>query len=199
MNEKLERLLSYEPTPYVIRLPARFRECSFNNFDWADQNPKTWETILDFVEDRLVDANGMPKGLYFYGPFGVGKSHLLSSLYRVMVHKFGEVCEMEYISFADLISEIKARFGPNGNASEFEIEMKEKDYLFLDDITAIRLTDYAAEVFDRFVQYRYDHGKRMLITAQSPLSKLSVDDHARSRLFEMCVLLEIKGQDKRLG
>jgi len=200
MDEKLERLLAYRTTNYVMFLPSQYQECSFQNFDWTDQKPGIWGTILNFIEDKLLDKKQRPfKGLFLFGSFGVGKSHLLAGIYRVIAAKLEDVSELQFIEFAELIDGIKHRFGETGASASFEQIFKSCDYLFLDDITSTRMTEFSIDILEKFIQYRYSNGLRTCITSQFGIEKLDfLSFHARSRLFEMCVPLEIKGRDRRL-
>jgi DNA replication protein DnaC len=76
-GEHMEKL-SYPHSNYLFYIPPAFHHCTLNNFEWKGQNKDLLNAIKTFVEGDI-------KGFYLYGSFGVGKTHLMVALYRVLV------------------------------------------------------------------------------------------------------------------
>jgi len=75
------------------------------------------------------------------------------------------------------------------------------NFLILDDIGAEKVTDWVEEFLYLVVNTRYEKNHPMIFTSNLPLSKLAdkIGDRIVSRVKEMCHIIEIKGEDKRLG
>jgi DNA replication protein DnaC len=73
--------------------------------------------------------------------------------------------------------------------------------LILDDIGAERLTDFVAETFYLIVNGRYNKMLPTIFTSNFTIGELSerVGDRIASRIVEMCDLVELIGEDKRMA
>jgi DNA replication protein DnaC len=180
----------YGHTLYTFYIPPRYHHCMLSNFDFTGQTHLA-KVIKSFVEGDL-------RGIFFYGGVGVGKTHLLVSLYRVMVYKEDDSSNSNifYDSFENVIRELQKK------DSEYDIDyLCDVDLLFLDDITAPDLTvDKTREIFRKIVNGRYEGDMRTCFTSNLSFKKLyegGLHPHAVSRLEDMCEHVEVKGRDRR--
>lgn len=73
--------------------------------------------------------------------------------------------------------------------------------LVLDDIGVEKVSEFVEEFMYLLINTQYEKVFPILITSNLPLSQLAekLGDRIVSRIKEMCDVIEIKGEDKRLG
>jgi DNA replication protein DnaC len=181
----------YGHTLYTFYIPPKFHHCTLNNFDFAG-NTHLIKVIKKFVEGDI-------RGIFFYGSFGVGKTHLLVSLYRVMVYKEDDSTNSNifYDSLENVIRELQKK------EPEYDIDyLCDVGLLFLDDITApLTLSSTKEmEIFRKIINGRYEGDMRTCFTSNAGFKGLrseGLHPHAISRLEDMCENVEVKGKDRR--
>jgi len=178
-----------EHTPYLYYIPEIYHHCTLNNFDFTGQ--KRLVSILK----KFVEGSGKRAGLYFYGGFGVGKSHLLVSLYRIKVSQMDDPSTdvVYYTSFEKLIREAK-------ESSEVIEMVCETECLFLDDISAIPIRDQTSEILRFIINSRYESKLVTCFAANLSTKQLEQEGlhpHAVSRVVGMCEVFKIVGSDRR--
>ncbi len=70
----------------------------------------------------------------------------------------------------------------------------------LDDIGVEKVSEFVEEFMYMLINNQYEKVYPMVITSNLPLSQLAerLGDRIVSRIKEMCSVVEIKGEDKRL-
>jgi len=186
--------LNYRHTPYLFYIPPKYHHCTLNNFDFHGDKSLI-KTIRGFVD-------GDVKGIFFYGGFGIGKTHLLVSLYRVMVAKEEDVSDIFYTSFETVIRELQNRMDAKESTNDYIDYLCDIDLLFLDDITAANLqNNWTVEVLRKIINGRYEGDLRTCFTSNAGLKELyaaGVHGHAISRIEEMCDIIKLTGKDRRV-
>lgn len=188
-------IFEYEHTPYLFYVPEKYHHCTLNSFDFKGQKEKLQSLLKVFIE-----GTGERKGLYFWGGFGVGKTHLLVSLYRIIVAREEDPAVAYYISFEKVMKELYQRIDTKESTSDYIDELCEVEYLFLDDITAVTLRDYPLEIIRKIINGRYETNLATCFASQSSLKQLAelgVAPHAISRIEGMCEIAQITGKDRR--
>lgn len=205
MNVKLfnELLAEYHYSNYLLYVPPQFHHCTLGNFDFSEQKPEMMQCLKNFIEQSEKE-----KGLYMYGSFGVGKTHLLVALYRVIVKLEEDPSESfaYYSSLENIMKELFKRLDKKdrelGTPTEYIEFLTETNWLFLDDITATPLKDYTLEVLRKIINARYEMQLPTCFAANSDLKELEVDGlhpHAISRILGMCKVIKIFGEDRRVS
>lgn len=118
-------------------------------------------------------AGGKPKrGLYLYGPFGVGKSRIAGAMTRELVrHNVDSL--MVYVP--DFMREMRDAV-QEGSLGEKLDRLKKASVLILDDIGAETLTPWTRdEVLGSILQYRVSEGLPVVYTSNLDLDEL--EDH----------------------
>ena len=187
MAERFEKF-EYRHTLYLDYLPKNLQHCTLNNFDFQGQIHLI-KPIKRFIE-------GQTQGIFFHGGFGVGKSHLLVALYRIIVAQEDDTSDVCYMSFESALRELQRP------EHEFDVDyLCEVGYLFLDDITAVDFqSGFTKETLRRIINSRYENEMRTCFTSNAGtagLQEFGLHPHALSRINGMCEIVEVKGRDRR--
>lgn len=183
----------YPHTPYLFYIPSVYHHCRLDNFDFVGQ-----KHLIKVIKKFLENKDSM--GLFLYGGFGVGKSHLLVSLYRIKIAQEDDASPavVRFETFENIVKELR-RIVKEEEKDEYFEELAETDDLFIDDITT--LLPKETETLRRIINDRYENQKRTSFTSNHSLNTLVQEKylhgHAISRLEEMCEIIEITGRDRR--
>ncbi len=138
------------------------------------------------------------RGYYLYGPWGVGKTHLMAgTVHRAIARRIPAVI----ISVPQLLDMIR-KTGRDSN-TDIEDMAAKIPYLCMDDIGKQKDTDWTEERLFMLIDERwklYQTGKaHTSFTSQYPLELLAerLDGAIISRIRGMCKVLFIDGKDKR--
>jgi DNA replication protein DnaC len=194
---RVERLLA------EARIPKRYEHCDLESYMPNDPSQKRAKAdVARFLEKYpLIDV-----GLLFLGNCGVGKTHLAVSLLKQIIlekHDFGL-----FYDFRDLLREIQASWNSVAQASELEVlrPVLSADVLILDELGANKPTEWVRDTIAHIINCRYNDKKLTIFTsnypdaAERPGEETLTDRigaRLRSRLYEMCKVIEIKGKDFR--
>jgi len=141
--------------------------------------------LLDFpgTGQDTVEAMNQGRWLFAEGQLGTGKTHYLVAVCRCAFIA-GRRTRFDYVP--DLLGRIKASIGRGSGTETDEIirYYREVPVLALDDISAARATEYAVEILDQIVNWRYgsairDSGVRKVMQEAGELKP----KHPRARLL----------------
>lgn len=141
------------------------------------------------------------KSLFLHGPTGAGKTHVAIALLR---HDIENKKHVTFITVLDLLRKIKASFSQTTNG---QTEQQIIDYystvpnLYLDDISAEKLTDWALALVLGIIDTRYKKMLRTIFTGNMDIHELSMilGDRIVSRILGICgTPVKLNGRDRRL-
>ncbi|MFQ5702201.1 MAG: ATP-binding protein [Acidobacteriota bacterium] len=202
---RTERLLK------ASRIPRRYRSCSFDSYDTLNASlSRAKYQVQKFVEEFPVHDFG----LLLLGPCGVGKTHLAAAaLTRLIVDK--GVHGLFY-DFRDLLKEIQASYNPVSGTTERSIlqPIFNAELLVLDDLGATKMTDWVRDTLSHIINNRYNERRMTFFTSNMEdetttfvpdddrvrsrsLLRDQIGDALRSRLYEMCEVIHLEGDDYR--
>lgn len=215
--ERASRLLEQ------ARIPRRYEHCAFENFDVRkDKNTGLANPGLAaarFYAERFVEEYPTDFGLLFIGPTGVGKTHLAVAVLRELMIRRGIECL--FYDFRDLLKEIQDSYNPVSQTSELRIlqPVLDVEVFLLDELAALNPSDWVKETLAHIINSRYNQKKVTLITTTLPFgetsgrrdarlpsgesvpeiekSLLQLGTTLRSRLYEMCKVVEMNSDDYR--
>lgn len=207
---RLERLLA------EARIPKRYEHCDLDSFVPNDPSQKNAKSdVIRFLERYpLIDV-----GLLFLGPCGVGKTHLAVALLKEVIQEKGD--SGLFYDFRDLLREIQGSWNSVSQSSELEVlrPVLEAKVLVLDELGSNKPTDWVRETVAYIINCRYNDKRLTLFTsnyadgpsvpegegsADGTMGRLReetltdrIGARLRSRLHEMCKVVEIRGKDFR--
>jgi DNA replication protein DnaC len=167
---------------------SRFASKTFENFIWTDTNIHLKEFFYNLAEKHLWE-----KGVGIVGEVGVGKTHLLSALYknRVWYSVFMNGPIPVWLSFFDLVA------GFTENKMFIRDLLDTYDLVFVDDIWNVGAGVNEKGIVRELVFRCYDANKILCYTANWSYEKWDVDERVSDRLREMCIEVELIGSSFR--
>ena len=187
-------------------IPERYRDCTIDNFNDMKSTELTSakRAAREFV-DRFpfVDA-----GLLFVGDSGRGKTHLACAILSELVSTKGT--RGLYADSSALLNRIQSSFRTDSEASRESVlaPCMSAELLVLDEIGATPPHPWVQDVLYDLLNTRYN-GKKITIAttnyadepAPSAGSRVTLEDRVgyrtRSRLYEMCLMVTLRGEDYR--
>ncbi len=216
IGSRVERLLQ------AARIPARYKHCTIadfkTEFPGADRSLATARLAAGrFVEEYPLQQ----KGLLFIGRVGTGKTHLAVGIIRELIRNKGIPCL--FCDYRELLKTIIDSYNPNVMATELEVlrPVLDTDVVVLDELGAVKSTEWVWETVSYIINARYNENKTTIITTNFPnlpaggsegprknfpqaeQAKAAartetlgdrITDRTRSRLLEMCRIIEITSE-----
>lgn len=170
-------------------------KCNFANDDGS--NPEIIEIAKKFV-DNFEEFKADGKGLLLYGNVGRGKTYASLCIANALIDK-GKYC---YVTSFPAIT--RALEGTYGKKDEFLDKINSYDLVIIDDLAVERQSEYMQEIVHTVIDGRYKAKKPTIITTNLTANEIKNPadvSHQRiySRLYEMCIPFECKGNDRREG
>ena len=205
------------------RIPPRYEHCELANFDvrksTATGQENTSLSVAKICAQRFVEEYPTDFGLLFVGTTGVGKTHLAVAILRELILRKGVECL--FYDFHDLLKTIRDSYNPGTQSTELGVlqPVLDAEVLLLDELAGSNPSDWVKETLHHIINWRYNYKKVTLITTtllsrdasgrrggRQPsgedipdldytLNQLGVT--LRSRLYEMCKLVEMSSDDYR--
>lgn len=204
------------------RIPARYEHCELDNFDhdgpFRDLAPAHL-AARHFVEKYPVER----AGLLLIGPIGVGKTHLAAGIVRELMLAKGVPCL--FYDYRELLKEIQNSYNTTVSATELEVlqPVFDAEILVLDELGAVKPTEWVWDTVSHVLNTRYNNKRTTIITtnyrdlppggnseeprrttyavervAREETLGDRIGERMRSRLHEMCRVVQMKGEDYRI-
>ncbi|PYP85820.1 MAG: DNA replication protein DnaC [Candidatus Angelobacter sp. Gp1-AA117] len=209
IEERMMRLLK------TANIPARYEHCTLSEFDihFPGAHRLLAKARLDagcFVEEYPVERTG----LLLIGPIGVGKTHLAVGIIQELIRSKGVPCL--FCDYRELLKEIQNSYNPQVQTTELEIlqPIFSTEVLVLDELGAVKPTEWVWDTVSHILNTRYNDKRTTIITtnfSDQPAGHLSgargaareetlgdrIGERMRSRLHEMCRVVQMDGSDFR--
>ena len=192
------------------QIPPLYRNASFENF--KTEGMQELKMVMSAVKRYSDDFPlGQKRGLLPIGEPGTGKTHLaIAALRRIIQKGFEGV----FTDFQALLDRIRAGYDSTSNSSNKEAYRMalDSEVLMLDDLGAHRVTDWVQDTITAIVTHRCNNQMPLIATTNLPDADVEgsktiqrgtvgieyrrtlrdhIGDRARSRLFEMCNVIQM--------
>jgi DNA replication protein DnaC len=187
------------------QIPRNFRNASFDIK--APDNAILRNAIFNvrsYARNYKPDLN--KPGLLLVGPTGTAKTHLAVAALRYLM---GAGFEGVFFDYQNLLHRIYAGYSEalgTSNREAYQVAL-EADILVLDDLGATsNVNEWVEDTVTSIITYRYNNQKALIATTNLPdpdlgghdnRAKVTLEDRigarARSRLFEMCTVVQTWG------
>ena len=200
------------------RIPKRYEHCSLDSYEsgfrGADRTlGGAHIRARKFVEGYPVETAGT--GLLLTGSIGVGKTHLAVGILQALVVERGAIGL--FYDYRDLLKQVQNSYNQKVAATELEVlrPVFEAEVLVLDELGAAKPSDWVWDTVAHILNTRYNDRRTTIITTNyanaGPLGTEAgpraamreetlgdrIGERMRSRLQEMCVVVEMHGEDFR--
>jgi DNA replication protein DnaC len=165
-------------------------------FEYDDKGNEKISGISQRYVEHFQTMYKRGKGLIFSGGTGTGKSFMAACIANALIDK-GFKCLVT--SFPRIINELSGMF--EGKQAYIN-DLNRYALLVIDDLAVERNTDYTAEIVQNVIDSRYRSGLPLIVTTNLSISEIMQPTDIRkqrlfSRLKEMCLPIEVTGQDRR--
>lgn len=166
---------------------------TFDKDDGANEKISTVaRNYVDNFGEMLKDG----KGLLLFGTVGTGKTFISACIANALIDK-GFPCLVT--NFARLTNTIAGMYE---GKQDYIDGLNKFELLVIDDLASERDTEYMGEIVQNIIDSRYRSGKPLIVTTNLTADELKHPADIRkqrisSRLFEMCIPIEVKGADRR--
>jgi DNA replication protein DnaC len=202
-------------------IPRRYEHCTLDSYETAftgaTQSLKTaHRNARKFVESYPLETRGT--GLLMTGSIGVGKTHLAVGILQALVAERGATGL--FYDYRELLKQVQNSYNRQVQATELEIlqPVFDAEVLVLDELGASKPTDWVWDTVAHILNTRYNDRRTTIITTNyanlGPLGTAlegagvrsamreetlgdRIGERMRSRLQEMCVVVEMNGVDFR--
>lgn len=166
------------------------------NFENADDKEGKLLTVASNYVKNFADMKAGGKGLLLFGGVGTGKTYAAACIANALIDQ-GRPCYMT--NFSKLANTLSGKFE---GKQEFIDSLNRYDLLVIDDLATERNTDYMNEIVFNFIDSRYRAKKPLIVTTNLTADEISkATDFSKkrifSRLYDMCIPLEVNGEDRR--
>lgn len=168
--------------------------------DWTFANDDGTNEKISTVARNYVKNFGKMredgKGLLLFGKTGTGKSFAAACIANALIDKG---CPVLMTNFARIRGTVQGLFE---GRQEYLDSFNRFPLLILDDLGAESKSEYMQEIVYEVINSRYLAGLPLIVTANLTADELKhpaevTNQRTFSRLFEMCLPLEVKGDDRR--
>lgn len=201
----------------AAEIPLLYSNASVENFALPTDNPiarNALGSVLLTVKSYVREyPNPSRPGLLFVGEPGTGKTHLAVAALRALIARGFEGVFFDYQNLLDRIRSGYDKASESIDREAYRAAL-DADILLLDDLGAHRVTDWVEDTVTSIITYRCNNRKTLIATTNLPdpdaggilreksaatpggwSQKVTLSERigarARSRLFEMCKVIQM--------
>lgn len=165
-------------------------------FEFDDHTNEKISSVARNYVKNFPEMRERGKGLILYGTVGTGKTFISACIANAIIDR-GLPCLVT--NFARLVNTISGMYA---GKQEYIDGLNNFHLLVIDDLASERDTEYMNEIIQNIIDSRYRAGLPLIITTNLTGEELKNPADIRkqriySRLFEMCIPVEVTGKDRR--
>jgi DNA replication protein DnaC len=190
----------------AARVPRRYADCEFDNFDAFGEHALSLANAKAVALRYAEEYPLSDRGLLFMGPPGVGKTHVSVAILRRLLLDKGVpalFCDVQ-----DLLRQLQATFDRQSGMTQLDLlqPVLSTELVLLDDLGGRQFSPWVEETLAHIVTTRYNERRATLVTtnyldeppdARTPTLSDRIGVRVRSRLHEMCHLVQVRAADFR--
>jgi len=211
----------------AARIPRRYEHCELASYtaDFPGAHPSLAFAHLSASKFAQEYDPRDGTGLLIIGKIGTGKTHLAVGIVKELILNRGISCL--FYDYRELLKEIQNSYNAKVQTTELDVlrPVFETDVLVLDELGAVKPTEWVWDTVSLILNTRYNDNRATIITTNLPnlapgkyknnLDARSreaaeqsnqdktlgdrIGEAMRSRLHEMCRIIEMDGADFRKG
>ena len=171
---------------------AEMRRFRFDTDDGKNPVSEVARRYVENFEQMLEDG----KGLLLFGSVGTGKTFIAACIANALIDK---CIPCLVTNFSRITNTLTGMY--EGKQSYID-SLNRYDLLIIDDLATERDTEYMNEIVFNIIDARSRVNKPLIVTTNLTAEELKRPAEVRkqriySRLFEMCIPVEVKGKDRR--
>ena len=185
------------------RIPSRYARAELATFE-GGSNAKM--DAFRLAKQFVAAFPAVDRGLLFYGPHGVGKTHLAIGILKEAIRLKG--ARGFFFETRDLLRMVRDTYNQAVEETEMEVlkPVLEADLLVLDDLGSEKTSEWVQETLGLVVNTRYNKNLPTIFTSNLDDTLPNTDllsftyqlgSRTRSRLKEMCDWVRMDGFDVR--
>jgi len=185
------------------RIPVRYARAELSTFE-GGSNAKM--DAFRLAKQFVAAFPAVDRGLLFYGPHGVGKTHLAIGILKEAIRHKG--ARGFFFETRDLLRMVRDTYNQTVEETEMEVlePVLEADLLVLDDLGSEKTSEWVQETLGLVVNTRYNKNLPTIFTSNLDDTLPNTDllsftyqlgSRTRSRLKEMCDWVRMDGFDVR--
>lgn len=173
-----------------------FQRMSEWNFAVDDGSNQAISNVAKNYVDNFGTMKADGEGLLFFGEVGTGKSFFAACIANALI----DLCiPVRMTNFASIRNELQEDFSRRKKYIQFLVSYP---LLILDDLSAESKSDYMSEIVFDIIDSRCRSGLPLIVTTNLTADEMKnttdiKNQRIYSRLFEMCIPIEVKGRDHR--
>ena len=194
-------------------IPPRYEACDLASYKTEGSQRGVASAKLaaaGFVEQYPLDKTG----LLLIGPSGAGKTHLSVAILKELILGKGIACL--FCDYRELLKQIQNSYNPSVQVTELDLlrPVFQTEVLVLDDLGAVKPTEWVWDTVSVILNTRYNENRTTIITTNfqdGPATSVAgprgaareetlgdrIGERMRSRLCEMCRVVELNAPDYR--
>jgi DNA replication protein DnaC len=206
------------------RIPKRYEHCELSSFttDFPNADPSLSLALLCAAKFAQEYDPREGTGLLFTGGVGTGKTHLAVGIIKELIAKH---IPCLFYDYRELLKQIQNSYNTTVQTTELDVlrPVFEADVLVLDELGAVKPTEWVGDTISFILNSRYNNKRVTIITTNLPnlqkglyKNKLNpgskeaaeqamqdktlgdqIGEPMRSRLHEMCRIVDLRGKDFR--
>ncbi|AQW21948.1 primosomal protein DnaI [Lentilactobacillus curieae] len=194
-----------------ILMPKDIQNASLDDYYRDGNKSIALAEAVEFVSGMESEPKKFHKGLYLYGPFGIGKTYLLGAIARQLALSG---IQTTLVHFPSLAVEMKSAISDNSVAGKIDA-IKKSPVLMIDDIGADSMSSWVRDdILGVILEYRMQQQLPTFFSSNFSMDQLE-DEHLRinqrgddeplkaRRLMERIRFLakpiEVEGPNRRLN